>query len=661
MRVTASTIIIMTIGMVCAGIERFQAKRGMRPCTLVVLILGFSWVSAALARDEPYRVLLLHSYGTSLPITANWYEGIVRGFSSAPDVEVAIDTEAPDLSRFGNMDAASYADRQQLNWLLEFYRKNYQGRKPDLIISTHTPALRFLLVHGEELFPGVPIVFVDADRDFVAAQKLPPNVTGVTGFLDITGTLELIQHVHPDTQRVAVIVGSSPSDNALERVAQQAFESFAGRLEFVWLRGMPVDELIKAVNTLPEQTVALYLVQFEDRTGQQYVPRAILQTFSDAAKVPVYGLWDTLLQHGIVGGRLATIEEDGYRAAKVAARVLRGEAPVDLPVVGRLSNPPIFDGVELARWNIKQKRLPAGSRIRNRPASSWDEHRTEIMTAVAVIVVQGVMIVALMLSRRRLRHAQDALHDENDLRREAETIAARLRGRLARFSKERSLGTLATTLAHEINQPLIAIQNYAQAARRRLQTNVEAPPKLAELVAKIEGQAERAGAITQQVRALVNHDEPDLRPLTLGPILQDVIRMMEPESEARECHIVFGPVDDLPPVLADALQVQLVLVNLLQNALYSASDSDGVDRLISIDVRPLDDEEVQISVTDRGEGVPPERVDDIFEPLYSGRSSGMGMGLVICRDIIEAQGGRIWYKPNPDGGAIFRFTLRKAG
>ena len=81
MRVTASTIIIKAIGMVCAGIERFQAKCGMRPCTLVVLILGFSWVSAALARDEPYRVLLLHSYGTSLPVTTDWYAGIVRGFS----------------------------------------------------------------------------------------------------------------------------------------------------------------------------------------------------------------------------------------------------------------------------------------------------------------------------------------------------------------------------------------------------------------------------------------------------------------------------------------------------------------------------------------------------------------------------------------------------
>jgi signal transduction histidine kinase len=633
----------------------------MRPCTLVVLILGFSWVSAALARDEPYRVLLLHSYGTSLPITADWYEGIVRGFSSVPDVEVAIDTEAPDLARFVNMDAASYADRQQLNWLLDFYRKNYQSRKPHLIMPTDVPALRFLLVHGEELFPGVPIVFVDADRDFVAAQKLPPNVTGVTGFLDITGTLELIQHVHPDTQRVAVIVGSSPSDKAMERVAQQAFESFAGRLEFVWLRGMPVDELIKAVNTLPEKTVALYLVQFEDRTGQQYVPRAILQTFSDAAKVPVYGLWDTLLQHGIVGGRLATVEEDGYRAAKLAARVLRGEAPADLPVVDRLSNPPIFDGVELARWSIKQKRLPADSRIRNHPASTWDEHRAEILVTVAVITVQALMIAALILSRRRLRYAQDALHDENSRRREAETMAVRLRGQLARFSKERSLGTLATSIAHEINQPLIAIQNYAQAARRRLQANTVEAPKLSELVAKIEGQAERAGAITQHVRALVNHEEPNLRPVSLYPLLQEVIRIMEPEIAARGCHIACEPVTDIPPVLADTLQVQLVLVNLLQNALHSVSAGKVSEKPISVEVRELDGHEVQVSVTDRGEGVPSERVNDIFEPLYSGKVAGMGMGLAICRDIIDTHGGRIWYDPNPEGGAIFRFTLRQAG
>jgi signal transduction histidine kinase len=671
MEVTASTIIEMTIGMMArvnrmlgmvgAGIERFLARRGMRLCKLVVLILGFSWADATLAGYDPYRVLILNSYGSSLPVTADWYQGIVRGLSSAPDLDIELSSESPDLKRYEDMDAASFADKHKLNWLLDFYHKNYQDRKPHLIMPTDTPALRFLLVHGEDLFPEVPIVFVDADREYVAAQQLPPNVTGVTLFLDIAGTLELVQHVHPDIQHVALIVGSSAYDKAMERAAQQAVESFAGQFEFVWLRGMPVDEVVEALNNLPGRAVALYLVQTEDRTGKQYVPRSMLQAFSAAAKVPVYGLWDTLLEHGILGGRLATIEQDGYLAAQLAVRILRGDAPADLPIVDGIHNPPIFDGAELVRWNIRDKRLPADSQVRHRPVSTWVEHRREILIALTVILAQAALIVMLMLNRRRLRQSQYALREENNLRREVELLAARLRGRLARFSKERSLGTMATTIAHEINQPLIAIQNYAQAARRRLQADVKAAPKLIELVEKIEGQAERAGDITQHVRALVNHDGPVLRPVSLGPLLEDVIRTLEPESEARGCHIKCESAAGLPPVLADALQVQLVLVNLLHNALHSVCENPDREKMISVDVCQLNGDLLQVSVTDNGSGVPRERVRDIFEPLYSDKRSGMGMGLAICCDIIDAHGGRIWYDQNPEGGAIFRFTLRKAG
>jgi len=325
-----------------------------------------------------------------------------------------------------------------------------------------------------------------------------------------------------------------------------------------------------------------------------------------------------------------------------------------------LANPAIFDGTELARWNIRDRQLPADSQVRHRPPSAWIEHRTEIIVSLTVILAQAALIVALTLNRRKLWHAQDALREENILRREAESLAVRLRERLARFSKERSLGTMATSIAHEINQPLTAIQNYAQAVRQRLQSKAVETPKLVELAAKIEGQAERAGSVTRHVRALVNDNEPDLRPVSLCPLFQEVMQMMEPESEARGCHITCEPVADLSPVLADALQVQLVLVNLLHNALDSVCEGPGSEKTVSIEVCEPDDREVQVSVLDRGAGVPPEKIADIFEPLYSGRKGGMGMGLAICRDIIEAHGGRIWYDPNPAGGAIFRFTLRKA-
>jgi C4-dicarboxylate-specific signal transduction histidine kinase len=219
---------------------------------------------------------------------------------------------------------------------------------------------------------------------------------------------------------------------------------------------------------------------------------------------------------------------------------------------------------------------------------------------------------------------------------------------------------MAASIAHEINQPLIAVQNYAQAAKRRLQVDLDDRSKLVELVAKIEGQAERAGSITQRVRSLVNSDAPQLQPVSLCPLLEAVIRMMEPEVEGRGCRISCVLSGDAPTVLADALQVQLVMVNLLQNATQSLCAGKDDDKRVRVDVRRASKGDVQVSVTDRGPGVPPDRGADIFEPLYSGKTDGMGMGLSISRAIIEAHGGRLWHEPNPGGGAIFRFTLRAA-
>jgi signal transduction histidine kinase len=619
--------------------------------SILALILICAWPVAAQDMGESYRVLILNSFRNSAPITEDWYNGLVRGFSLAPDLRVEIDTESPDLAHFMATD--------HVGDLVEFYRRNYHDRAPHLIVPAYTPALRFLLAHGEHLFPGVPIVFLGADGEFVAARQLPQHVTGTTLRVDIAGTLDLALNLHPDTRRVALIAGSDPHGTLLERQARKVLPAFTDRVELIWLRGMPLEELLEAVIELPEQTVILYLAQLQDRTGQPHVPRSTLRALSPVAKAPIYGLWDTLLGHGIIGGRLVTVEEDGFLAAKLATRILRGEAPAAVPVVERVVNPAVFDGRELARWHIDEDRLPSGSQIRYRQPPVWELYRNEIIITIAIIVVQGLLIAALLLNRRRLRRAQVALRDEYDQRKQAQSVAARLRNRLTRFGKERSLGTMATAIAHEINQPLIAIQNYAQAARRHLQSSPDATARLMGLFTKIEGQVERAGAITQRVRALVNRTDPQLQPVPLVPALNEVIQMMEPETKNRRCRIL-RELADLPAVLADGLQVQLVLVNLLQNALRAVCSGDRFDKLVVVDARPINDREVVISVADRGPGIPPERVADIFEPLYSGTSGGMGIGLAISQAIIDAHGGRLWYEPNPAGGAIFRFTLQIA-
>ena len=600
--------------------------------------------------DEPYRVLVLHSFRNSLPVNTDWYNGIVRGFSSAKDSRVEIDIEAPDLTRF--------SDRDYVSNLLDVYRHKYRDLKPQLIIPTYTPAFRFLLAHGEDLFPGVPIVFLGADTQFVATQQLPAHITGITSRRDIAGTLELALRVHPGTRRVAVIVGSGRMDKLFEQDARQVLQPFEGRIEFIWLQGVPLAELTEAVHKLPGQTVILYLVQLEDQTGETYVPINFVKAVSSATHAPIYGLWDTLLGHGLIGGRMATLEDDGFQAAQMGLRILRGEAPAAVKVVDRQQNRPIFHGIELARWNIDEERLPAGSHIVDRQRSLWEMHGTEITIGGLVIGLQGLLIFALLMNRARLKRTKSELQDECERRAGVEVVTMTMRKRLTRFSKERSLGAMATGIAHEINQPLVAIQNYAQAAKRRLHSNPGQTAKLNELFEKIEQQSGRAGDIIQHIRTLLTTDHAELHPVSLYSLLDQVTQVIRVEIETRGCRIDCRPDPDLPEVLADELQIQLVLVNLLQNAAQSMQAmEDEPDKVISIETSRINEREVQISVADRGSGIPADKVEDIFDNFYSTKDGGMGIGLAVCRSIIEAHGGRLWCTPNPSGGAIFRFTL----
>jgi len=649
----------------CAGARFPEGRRGGGKCAHInarvlpgvlpalALVMFCALAEAAPEQGGPYQVLVLHSFRNSLPINTDWYDGLVQGFSSASDLRVEMDIESPDLSSLGNADYVSK--------LLDVYRHSYSERKPHLVIPTYTPALQFLLDHGESLFPGVPIVFLGADYRFVASRQLAPNVTGISSYLDFAGTLELALHVHPRTRRVAVIVGSGDVGRQIESDARSALQPFEDRLEFSWLRGLPLAELTEAVSKLPDDTVILYLAQLQDRTGKTYVPVNTLRDLSLVTNTPIYGLWDTLLEHGLIGGRMVTLKEDGFQAAQMALRILRGEAPAAVPVVHREGNRAVFHGPELARWNIGEGRLPADSRIIHRQLSFWEEYRTEITIAVLVIGIQGLLILALWLNQARLKQARIALQDEFNRRRQAEVVTASQRRRLAKFSKERTLGALATGIAHEINQPLIAIQNYAQAAKRRLHSDPAQTAKLNELFDKIEQQSGRAGDIIQHIRMLVTSDDAELRPVSLYTLLDHVTRIIGVEFETRGCRIDYRPRPDLPEVLADELQIQLVLVNLLLNAAQSMQSlEDKADKRVLIDIDPINDREVQVSVADRGPGIPADRLEGVFEPFYSDKVDGMGVGLAVCRDIIEAHGGRIWCTPNPSGGAIFRFTLRAA-
>ncbi|MEJ2122904.1 MAG: ABC transporter substrate binding protein, partial [Alphaproteobacteria bacterium] len=430
------------------------SSMGVSVLALLLLALGSASASEL---SRPTRILLLHSFRNALPINSEFSAGIREGLDLPADQPVEIDSEALDLPGVN--------DEEYVRKLIEILGRKYRDSPPNLIVVTYTPAMRLLLDHHGELFSGVPIVFCSAELSSEDLDQLPPGITGVTSKRDLAGTVELMSRLHPDMRQIAVIIGSSDLDASWERHARKALAPFETRFEIIWLRGLPLGELTESVRALPSHTAILYVLQFGDRDGVSYVPRKVAEEVSENARVPVYGLWDTLMGSGIVGGRLIPFEQQSVVAGRIARRILRGEAPTAIPVVRMERNEVVVDARQLERWNIDERLVPDGSRILNRDHSPWERHRNAILLAGGLIALQALWITALLRNRRDLERAQASQREEHDHRMQAEELTQRLRTRLGSEEKQSSLGALAGRIAHEINQPLIAIKNYAQAAK----------------------------------------------------------------------------------------------------------------------------------------------------------------------------------------------------
>ncbi len=254
---------------------------------------------------------------------------------------------------------------------------------------------------------------------------------------------------------------------------------------------------------------------------------------------------------------------------------------------------------------------------------------------------------------------------------EAQRKANRLQRSLDRLSRVHTLGEVSTALAHEINQPLTAIATYTQAAQRMLDASEPDVGRTSEILERVAGEALRAGEILKRMRRLIDQGRVDLQPENINEIVQEAVRLAEAGLPHEGVDVVYDLSDDLPLVLADRVQIQQVVINLMRNAADAMNNENPGDLhietvledpsgAVTVSAMRHDDGEVRVTISDTGPGVPVSLFGDLFEPFITGRPGGLGVGLAICRSIIRAHGGRIWAENKPDGGACFHFTLPAA-
>jgi C4-dicarboxylate-specific signal transduction histidine kinase len=229
--------------------------------------------------------------------------------------------------------------------------------------------------------------------------------------------------------------------------------------------------------------------------------------------------------------------------------------------------------------------------------------------------------------------------------------------RLQQTSRLIAMGEMASSLAHELNQPLAAIANYSSGCVQRLESGQFEREELLAAMQKASFQAERAGKIIRRVRDFVRKSEPNYAAVPLEQIVDDIAGFADIEARKSSVRLRTVVAPDLPPVYADGIMIEQVLLNLIKNGIEAMQQTPHARRVLRIDVRRNGQGMAEFSVADSGHGVSDDDKDKMFEPFYTTKQEGMGMGLNICRTIIEFHNGRLWVEANPDGGTIFRFTL----
>ena len=371
----------------------------------------------------------------------------------------------------------------------------------------------------------------------------------------------------------------------------------------------------------------------------------MLANLHATANAPLFSALSVHLGAGIVGGSLMSIDDLARSTADVAIRLLNGAPPEASECrrnrrVNRSSTGASYSGGASPRAGC---RLAASCGIAL--PSLWQEHRVTVLSAVGVLVVQSLLIVGLLYERRARQRA------EIDSRRNLALAAD--------ASRRETMSALTSSIGHELGQPLSAIVHNAQALQMMVTANRATSDTIGEILADIQTEAVLATQIIDRHRTMLRSHQLDKKPIDLHAVINESLALVAHDMRARQIEATLD-LSSTPCVIdGDQVLLQQVLVNLVMNAMDAMAETPPGRRRITIrsDVRAAD---VEVSVRDTGPGLPAESSARCSRPFVTTKSHGLGIGLTIAQTIVDAHGGTIAARNNPDGGATFTVTLPRS-
>jgi signal transduction histidine kinase len=408
-----------------------------------------------------------------------------------------------------------------------------------------------------------------------------------------------------------------------------------------WYDALPFVDILKDAAKLPPRSAILWHLMNVDAAGVSHEENESLNALASVASAPIFSYDGSFFEGALVGGPMFSVMESSAVTANVANRILSGERAGDIKTQPVGFAAPRFDWRQMQRWGISEGSLPPGSTVEFRSPPLWQVYRAQIALVAAVFLLQGGLISGLLLERRR-RHRAEA----NARQRMAE---------LAHVNRYSTAGELTATITHEINQPLGSILINTESAESILRSASPDLNELKEILVDIRRDDERATDVIRRLRSLLKRTPFEARIIDLNATVKEAVDLLAPVMKQRNIAIQTRWSSGPLLVNADPIQIQQVVINLVRNGSDAISESAAAERVIDISTSKRGGS-AELLVADSGGGIPADSLGKLFDPFFSTRKEGMGMGLSIVQTIVEAHEGTISAE-NVNRGATFRVKL----
>jgi signal transduction histidine kinase len=610
----------------------------LRRCALLVACVVASGIAAISSADtaETKRVMLLHSFG--------------RDFKPWSDYARSIREELERQSRWPlditdhSLVTARSSDEDPEPAFVEYLRALFAKRPLDLVVSIGAPATAFVQRHRERLFAATPMVLTAVEQRRIQWSRLTANDAAVPVWINYRAAFENILQVLPATKNIIVVVGTSPIEKFWKDAIGKEAEPLAGRIAFSWTDHLSFGDLLKQAAALPPNTAIFWELMIVDGAGVIHEGSAPLKRLHAVSSAPIFSYDESFFGGEIVGGPLLRVVDTSRQTAAVAIRILGGEKAGDIKIPPVAFARPQFDWREMRRWGIHESSLPPGSLVLYREPTMWHRYRVQIIAVVALLLLQGALIAWLLYEHWR--------------RQDVEARSIQQVTELARMNRLATAGQLSASIAHEIRQPLAAIASSGSAGLNWLNKRVPDLEEVRIALQTVVRQSHRADDVIKGVRAMFSHDSTVWTKVNLNEIVEQVLALMSRNIAATSIRLNTKLTDNPPPlVMADPVQLQQLVLNLIMNAVEAMTESDRGARMLNIETRFDQTGSVILTIADSGPGFDAKVAANLFSPFLTTKARGMGMGLSICKSIVERHGGQLTVASIEPHGALLTIML----